>query len=64
MKSYAVKIHNGRALIHDAHTGVQLRAVGFYVVSAQVMGDLVQVTTANGRVEIYSAVTGVMQRHL
>jgi hypothetical protein len=64
MKSYAVKIHNGRAQVFDAHTGVQLRAVGFNVVGAQVTGDLVQVTTSNGRVEIYSASTGVMQRHL
>ena len=64
MKSYAVKIHNGRALIFDANTGVQLRSVGFNATGAQVMGDLVQVTTSNGRVEIYSAVTGVLQRHL
>ena len=51
-------------MVFDARTGALLRSVGNQVVAAQVLGDLVQVTTAHGRAEIYSAATGALQRQL
>ena len=62
MKTYAVKVQSGRALIYDANTGGLLRTVGTNVTAAQVTGEQVQVTLSNGRVQIYSAVTGALQR--
>jgi hypothetical protein len=62
-KTYAVKVQNGRVAIHDARTGGYLRVISATnVVSAQITGDLVQVTKSNGKVEIYDAATGAFQR--
>ena len=62
--TYAVKVENGRVRIYDAKTGALQRTVGSDAVSAQISGELVQVTKKNGRVEIYVAKTGAYQRSL
>jgi hypothetical protein len=62
--TYAVKIKNGKAQIYDAKTGGLRRSVGSGVVSAQITGDLVQVTKENGRVELYDPKTGGLRRSL
>ena len=64
MKSYAVKISNGQAQVLDPQTGAIVRVLGTNVVGAQVIGDLIQVTTASGRVQIWNPVTGALQRQL
>jgi hypothetical protein len=64
MSTYAVKVRNGRAEIYDANTGAYKTGVGSNVVSAQVSGDVVQVTRKDGRVEIYDAKTGAYKRGL
>ena len=62
MNTYAVKLYNGIAQIYDAKTGSFKRSVGSDVVSAQINGDLVQLTKSNGRVEIYDVNTGSFKR--
>ena len=57
MTAYAVKVEGGIAKIYDAQTGGYLGRVGSNVVSAQITGELVQVTEKNGSVKIYSAKT-------
>ncbi len=64
MKTYAVKIRNGQAVVFDAQTGAQLRTLTSNAVGAQVLGDLIQVTTTDGRTQIYNAATGAMQRQI
>jgi hypothetical protein len=64
MTTYAVKVKDGKAQIYDAKTGAYKRNVGNHAVSAQVQGDIVQVTKADGKVEIYDANTGVYKRTL
>ena len=64
MKTYAVKVQNGKATVYDAQTGVQLRVLSSKAVSAQITGDQLQVTTSDGHVEIYSTATWVLQRIL
>ena len=64
MKTYAVKVQNGKAMVYDAQTGVQLRVLSSKAVSAQITGDQLQVTTSDGHVEIYSTTTWVLQRLL
>jgi|APCry1669189241_1035207.scaffolds.fasta_scaffold237211_1 hypothetical protein len=64
MKTYAVKVESGHAKVYDAQTGAYQRSVGSDVVSAQITGDLVQVTKKTGRVEIYDANTGAYKRSL
>ena len=64
MNTYAVKVENGHAKVYDAKTGAYKRTVGSDVVSAQITGELIQVTKKNGRVEIYDANTGAYKRSL
>jgi hypothetical protein len=64
MTTYAVKVESGVAKVYDAKTGAYKRSVGSQVVSAQVNGDIIQVTEKNGAVKIYDANTGAYKRSL
>ena len=64
MKTYAVKVQNGKAMVYDAQTGVQLRVLSSNAVSAQITGDVLQVTLSNGHIEIYKTENWVLQRIL
>ena len=62
MKGYAVKVQNGAAHVYDIETSSLKRTLGNRVVSAQVLGDCVQVTKSDGRVEVYDIETASLRR--
>ncbi|HEX3856339.1 MAG TPA: hypothetical protein VHY30_03460 [Verrucomicrobiae bacterium] len=58
-KAYAVKVNNGTAAIYNAKSGTYWRSIGSKVASAQLIGgDSVQVTTTDGKVQIYDIESG------
>ena len=61
---FAVKVNDGRAEIYDASNGSYQRSVGSDVVTAQVNGNVLQITKKDGSVEIYDANNGSYQRSL
>jgi predicted nucleic acid-binding protein len=62
--TYAVKVEGGKAKLYDAKTGAFKRSGGSNVVSAQIVGEMVQVTEKKGSVKIYDANTGAFKRSL
>lgn len=62
MSSYAVKVQGGSAKVVDVKTGAVRRSVSGGVVSAQIVGDMVQVTDKNGRVKVIDIKTGAVRR--
>ncbi len=62
---YVAKIENSRVRLYNADNGSFQRNVGdASAVSANVQGDTVAITYANGQVKIYKCSTGSFQRTL
>ena len=57
MSTYVVTVQNGSARVYDAQTRAYRGSFGSSVVSAQISGELVQVTKKDGRVEVYDVRT-------
>ncbi|AWI81772.1 hypothetical protein CEW87_21910 [Parazoarcus communis] len=64
MSGYAVKVQGGSAKVVDIKTGGIKRTVSGGILSAQVLGDMVQVTDKNGRVRVIEIKTGAVKRSL
>ena len=63
---YVVKVEGNHIKLYDANTGAFKRSISVPegVVSAQIEGDLVNVTTKKGKVKIYDAKTGAFKRSI
>ena len=62
MSGYAVKVQGGAARVVDIKTGGTKRTVSGGIVSAQILGDMVQVTDKNGRVRVIDIKTGAVTK--
>ena len=62
MTAYAVKVQGGFARVVEVKTGAVKRTVSGGIVSAQVLGDMVQVTDKTGRVKVIDIKTGAVKR--
>ena len=61
---YVAKIEGNNVKVCDANTGAVKRViiVSEGIVSAQVEGDIVSVSTKRGQVKVYDAKTGALKR--
>lgn len=62
--TYAVKVENGKAKVYDANNGAFKQSFGSDVLSAQINGELLQITDKKGSVKIYDVRTGAFKRSL